>query len=295
MDKIQFSLTEVKPFKKSNLKDFDVKVVLNGQTLKHSIFNGCQVVAASRYDFAEFDLFTCSCGVSGCAGFHIEIIQNKTGDKVKWTFPDDKSYAVEKLEFEFERVEFEQEFEQLRTKIFELEKDNAYMTVCISDTYEYGTDGTEVEQYEVREKLSKTFAWYEGRYEANQNFNIMLKEKFPDVYGKSLCFKYEGKTNDKVNSFDLTYLVCRSINKWPESKNQKSYLKKSEKAGKAIEKALFENDFQEFTKMVHAEYAEFNDNKDSINESVWSAFEYSLDRLVKKDNFDMNKLSIILF
>src|ERR1700712_3765250 len=102
MDNIKFEITEVK--KCGNLNQYDVIVILNDVPLIHRIFNGGSVVPLSAYDSGEFDLFTCGCGVPGCAGFHAEVIQNKTETTVKWQFPSGDSYSVEKLEYEFDRV-----------------------------------------------------------------------------------------------------------------------------------------------------------------------------------------------
>lgn len=40
---------------------------------------------------ASYDLFTCSCGVPGCAGFHEPITQTRTNGQVLWAVPDEKT------------------------------------------------------------------------------------------------------------------------------------------------------------------------------------------------------------
>lgn len=293
MDQIKLEITEIQSYEKSILKGYDVAVFFNGIKLKHTIFNGCEVVPASRYDFANFDLFTCSCGVAGCAGFHTAVIQEKTSETVKWIFPNDNSYSVDKIEFEFNRPQFEQEFEKLRTKMLELEKNNMHLVTCIRDESDYAGSDVGENRFEVQNRLGETFNWYADRYEARQNFNTMLKEKFSNIYQKVFRFKYEGKVED--GSFDLSYLVCRSLNQWPEKKKEKAYLKKAKAAGKAIEKALCEKNYMSFMKMVHKSYESFitSEVKGNYKETMWCAFEFELYKLVKKEDFVLGKLEII--
>jgi hypothetical protein len=295
MDKIQLAITEITPCDKSSLKEYDVQVIFNGVALKHNIFNAGPVVPASRFDFAEFDLFTCSCGIAGCAGFHNQVVQNKTADTVKWTFPDDKSYSVDKLEYEFDRVQFEQEFETLRSKMLELQKEKTHQVTFIRDENEYfGVDKEGDERFEVKDELTETFEWYESRYTAKQNFNSMLKEKFPAIHGKNIRFEYEGKTN--TYPFDFNYAVCRAMNQWPEKRKEKAYLKRAEAAGKAVEKAIFENDKKNLVEIVHAAYKEFAEpgKENDQSNSFWHGFQLDWYEFGEEKDFDVNKLKISL-
>jgi hypothetical protein len=287
MDKINFNITEIKPIEKSNLKQYDVNVVLNGNLLRHVIFNADEVVPAGRFNFAEFDLFTCGCGDPYCAGFHTSVIQKKIGNSVKWTFPTDKSYKVEKLEYEFDRIEFENSIESLRTKMLELEKDSAYP--CASIDSSYGEDTT----CEVRSSLTETFQWQEEHYVAKQKFETMLQEKFNDYLNKSFIFEYEGKTSKE--NLDFEYLVCRAINQWPPREKLGAYLKKAEASGNAIVEMLSTQNYKPLAKMVYSAYKQFANSKEENNHTavMWDTFDYQLGEVTQKETFDLSKLKLI--
>jgi hypothetical protein len=289
MDKINFELTEVTPIKNTNLKDYDVRVVLNGTALGHVIFNTDTVVPAARFNFAEFDLFTCGCGVPGCAGFHTSVIQKKTDNSVKWTFPTDKSYNVEKLEYEFDRIEFEHTVESLRTKMLELEKDNIYPISSVSDDSSYG-DNTACE---VRSSLTESFQWQEDHYNAKQKFEAMLQEKFPTYLNKAFAFKYDGKISKET--LDFEYLVCRTINEWPSREKLAAYLKKAEASGNAIVEMLSTQNYKPLAKMVYSAYKQFANSKAEDNHTVvmWDTFNYQLEEISQKEKFDLSKLKLV--
>lgn len=290
MDKINFELTEVTPIEKTSLKQYDVKVVLNGFSLGHVIFNADTVVPAGRFDFAEFDLFTCGCGVPGCAGFHTSVIQKKSDHSVKWIFPTDKSYNVEKMEYDFDRIQFENTVESLRTKMLELEKDDTYPVASISDDSSYGDDDATCE---VRSSLSESFQWQEDHYNAKQKFEAMLQEKFHTYLNKAFAFEYEGKNSKET--LDFKYLVCRAINDWPSREKLGAYLKKAEAAGNAIAEMFSTQNYKPLAKMVYSAYKQFANSKEEDNHTavMWDTFDYQLREISQKEEFDLNKLKLI--
>ena len=274
---------------------FLITVILNGNALNHNIFNGCEVIPSTRFNFAEFDLFTCICGVSGCAGFQIPVVQTKTTETVKWVFPNDKSYAVKKLNYEFNRLQFEKEFEDLRSRMLELEKEKTHILACITDLGQYVGNKSEKDgRFEARCELADIFKWHEERYEALEKFNEMLSEKFPNLCTKKFYFKYEEKMEATDWSWCLSSLVSRALNKSPEKTGIKKYLKKAQEVAKTIEKAIVEKDYKDFIKVVHSSYEECCENPKDINEGFWYGFEFELCRLVKEEDFSVDKLSLVM-
>lgn len=291
MDKINFEITEITPIKNTNLKDYDVRVILNEKPLGHVIFNASEVVPAGRFHFAEFDLFTCGCGVAGCAGFMTSVIQNKTEKSVKWIFPTDKSYKVEKLEYEFDRVEFENTVEALRSKMLELEKENIYPVSSISDDRSYGNDNAVCE---AKSSLAEDFKWQQDYYDVKQNFENLLKQKFPTLCDKLFTFQYDGKQS--AENLPFNYLICKSLNQWPANEKEKAYLKKVEAMGNAIVEMIYKQNYIPFAKMVHSSYHQFSVSKDrnKFDLVVFETFEYELQNMVEEDGFSLNKLKLVV-
>jgi len=294
MDQIKLEVTQIKNCEKSSIKQYDISVILNKVALGHVIFNGEEVIPASKIDAIEFDLFTCDCGVPGCAGFHTSIIQKKTENTVKWIFPTDKSYSVSKLEYEFDRRQFEEEFNTLKYKMVELEKRNTHLITCIRDLSQY-SDGENLEgdkRFEVS-SIAESFKWYDNRHKTKQKFDELLKEIAPHLADKKLSFQYEGKISE---NFDFEYVICRMLNEWPRNDRQR-YFKNVRAAAKAIDAFIVNNDNSQFAKIMSDSYKDFVDakeSKDYFAETVWNGLDILVDKLVTEEEFKLDKLSIVV-
>jgi hypothetical protein len=289
MDKIEFTIGEITEIKNSNIREYDVQVILNGTVLTHQIFNAGDVVPTSRFDFAQFDLFTCGCGVAGCAGFFTRVIHQKTNNSVKWTFPDDNSYIVEKLEYEFDRSEFENALENLRNKMLDLEKDNCYPCSFIDYDSSYGEANP---NYKPKSSVLEAFEWCENYYKAEQNFDKLLKEKFSDFYNKSFVFQYNDKRSEE--KLDFKYLVCRVMNEWPSPKKTKAYLKKAEATGNAVVEFISNKNSKPFVKMAYSSYSQFSQSDANDYESVMiDTFGNDLESIIDAENFSLKDLQLV--
>lgn len=289
MDKIKLTTTEVKSHEGSKFRTYDVVVSLNNVVFPYNIFNGLNVVVASRYNFAEFDLFTCTCGESGCAGFNTKIIQSKSGDKVKWVFPNDESYQVEKLEYEFDKKEFEEEFQQLYNKMLKLEKEELYFVTSLSPKYSEDEDNTEI--FSLESTLTEGFQWYINHYENEKMFYDFLKKTFPDLYKKSFYFKYDSKVGSYYTNFkDLIFGIMNEI-----PNNHENYLTKVKKAGEAVENLVYNGNATSFFDMLHTAYGKFSKDPNVKNdgENIWSRFSDKLDEIINKEEFNPEKLKLI--
>lgn len=295
MDKIKFQITDVAPCEKTKIMLYDVEVVLNDKPLGHRVFNGVNVIPASKFDFAEFDLFTCGCGVAGCAGFHTEVIQNKKEKAVQWTFPNDQSYNVNKLIYEFERLDFEGQIEDLRSQMLKLEKLNMHLTMCVKE--DEGYDDEEAEEknsFEVLHKLEESFKWSEDHYDVTEKYHKMLKNKFSQFYGKAFCFEYNEKKSEEIQ---FTYFILRAMNQWPNKKNEKSFLKKAEKTANAIIEYFRNQNSKPLIQIVYKEYSKFNlefTGQDKEKLLFYGTFKYPLDQVITKEEFEIDKVSLAI-
>ncbi len=179
MDKIQFIFSQPKLIlENSSIQSYQIKVVLNGKILGDSMFNTAYVIAASKFNFSEFFLFTCSCGVPECAGFHEPIIQEKFDGTVKWIFPKENYYQTEKLNYQFSQMEFENEFESAYQKIVSLEKKHF---VCQSMIDEYG------EALSIDMNLEHIIKSYQEK----NDFHLFLKENLKDFINQEFFIKHK--------------------------------------------------------------------------------------------------------
>lgn len=295
-DTIKLALTEIKQCDNSHYKSYDITVSLNDIAMTNTLFNSAKVVAASRYDFAEFHVFTCGCGDPGCAGYFTETVQLKTENSVKWTFPEEE-YKLEKYEYEFSRLEFEAQFEALREKMLEIEKEGIYAVSSLRDEGSYiGYEVKENERYEIKETLEEDFDWHENRFESELNFRKTIEDNFPDLKDKEIYFEYEGKKSQAMN-FDV--LLRRGLNEWPSKKKETAYLNRVIKMGKLIEKMLEDGNPNKFFKKVYNVYSKvygngFEDLNVSSDTVIWWAFDYLLYNLTEEKTFKASNLKVVL-
>lgn len=286
MDKIRFEVIDAQ-LENNNLKTYNVEIFLNGKALKDKMFNTCEVLAASSRENVTFDLLTCECGYPACAGFNKPVIQTKTAETIKWTFPDDGSYDVQKKEFEFDQSEFNQQFSQLKSLLLKLEEQKNYLVDMLADTYE------EVERYEVRSSIAQSLDCYEKTYQAKEKLNNMLNKNFPNLVGHKFNLVYENYSSAELT---LNYLVCRMINQFPALNNSEDFESQLIQAGKAIEK-IKESNYHDFYEVIHKGIGKFNaKDKNDLNESVFYLVSGEIVNLTQEEynnfqlNFDIKKI-----
>jgi hypothetical protein len=76
---------------------------------------------------SSFYVFTCTCGIAGCEGFHIPVEQTRKDGQVIWEIEDEKlSYVLESDRFVFDAKAFDAAREKLLADIKKLEAEGIY-------------------------------------------------------------------------------------------------------------------------------------------------------------------------
>lgn len=258
MDNIKFVVEEADALEGSPYKDYDVSVYLNDKKLPHNTFNAAKVLPIYKYHFVEFDLFTCGCGVAGCAGFHSPVTHTIKDGIVTWTFPKEDDYKTDKKVYQFKEKEVTKAFKDLIKSMSDLEKENIIHTTLVRDEamYGYQEEGdTDFVRFEVTSSLKDSIKWYANRYQGEQNFNDMLKQTYPDLVNKSFKYTYHGVEGKE--EYELSSLVCRLINQYPRKAKEKAFLEKCQLAVQAI--VDFTNgDVTEFKNLAHQSFEDHN-------------------------------------
>lgn len=283
MDTIEFKIQPVDLQPQSYPNQFNVEVVLNGIHHNRYVFNGAETVAASQYDLSEFDLFTCSCGIAGCAGFQTPIKQEKTEQSVQWTFPTGENYKVEKNVYVFDKAEFEKTFLTLQETILAHERNNQHLVSSCSD-----------HEDEVKTTpFQKSLDWHRVCFSNTEQFNLMLQASFPTLFHAPIYLNYNGQKTQ--HGMDLFYLVCRSLNEWPKQQTEKkmaSLLKNGKLAGQYIQRAIDKKEHHPLFKLIYKNYKAIEPKKD-LAETIYSVFEFDLYKLVEPEDFDILLFSIV--
>jgi hypothetical protein len=269
------------------VKKYDIRVVLNGNVLNHTNFNGEKAIAAIYHEFAQFDLFTCGCGEPGCAGFFMPVTQNKSATTVKWVFPNDNSYKVEKLEYKFDRTDFEKQFESIVNTIVSLEKEDKFLLSCVNNNTSY--DEVELVS-DLAGAFEKGLKWNKTIFQAKENFYNMLNENFPTISNEEFYIYYDGKKSE--NKMILMDVISIMLNQWPRKPKDIAFLNKAIKAGKAVENMLMGNN-KDFIKTLVKSYKKFSENQNN-KEIIWQRFDFDLMNLTNEIDFNIEKFFIKL-
>lgn len=285
MDQIKFVVEEPKVLEGVDFKRYDVSVYLNEKRLPHNLFNAVEVLSVYKYRFAEFDMFTCSCGVAGCAGFQTPVIHEVSNEIVTWTFPSGNDYKTEKKVYHFDKQQFNNAFIELNKEMLSLEKKKIIHDTLIRDESIYLSleeDTEDVPKYEIGMKIKEALKWYENRYEGVQEFKDLLNTKYPEWVKKDFYYTYEGK--ESKYTYKLSEIVCRLLNEYPKRPNEKKFLKNCEIAVEAILEMLSGNN-KKFKELSYESYEKHDMSSHSL---------ISWDIDVSEEDFDFEKIGLVV-
>lgn len=284
MDNINFVIEEAYDLEGVKFKAYDVSVYLNDVKMPHTIFNASEVLPISMYKKVEFDLFTCSCGVAGCAGFQSPIVQSLKEGIVMWNFPESNDYTTDKKSYSFEEKQFKETFANLTSNMYKLEKNKIYHTTMVRDESMYGYNENEVENkisYKAETKLKEETKWYHNRYKGKQNFQEMMDKNYPELMKMKFKYTYDGV--EGKNFYELSDIVCRLLNHYPSKDKEVVFLRNAQLAVKAILNFM-NGDILDFKKIAHSSYEKHEMSSQSLIE--WDFND------IKEENFNFEKLGL---
>lgn len=227
MDSIRFTITRPNKDNPLEVNCYEIDLYLNGVKLK-GLFNLTEVLSASKFNFAEFDLFTCSCGDAGCAGYHDTIMQTTEPNLVTWTFPAQDYYKTEELlgnlVFRFDKNKFLSEFANLYTDVLELQTKNIFHESLLQYKSESIIDLVDiVKEYDnVNKNINDTI----------ECLNLIA----PHLKNETFHLSYDGLKG--VYSYSLYSAVGTISNTWSGNITNNFYKAKLKLIVKSIENSL---------------------------------------------------------
>lgn len=283
MDQIKFIIEEAKNLKTVDFKTYDVSVVLNDKKMPHTIFNAPEVLPLHKVNEAEFDLFTCSCGAAGCAGFQSSVVQTKGDGVFIWTFPERNDYTTEKKVYIFADKAFKKALLELNKTMLKMEKENIFHYTCIRDNTSYGYTEEDGEPlFETVGTLNESVKYFYNRYKGIENFKAMLTAFFPDLINKKFKFTYEGKLGRYT--YDLGDIVCRVMNEYPSKAKENKFLNQALVTMDSVIEILGGNN-QLMKKMAKKNYEKYDLTYHCV---------ISQDFAVKEEKFDFDKVGLVM-
>ena len=285
MDTIKFylngELTEIGNGIKSTPVYLEINEVVHPQLLDVS-----SVLGLSGVSWAEFNIFTCECGVPECAGYWEPILHEVAENSVIWTVPKPKDGSVDEQysglnpQYQFELSAFTETLEGLKASLLELEQAKIGHSTLISYDISDNDD-----QIQVINSIVDMSAAYQATYLKEQEFHYFLLKEVPDLINSEFRWTYKGVN---INEFktEVEYMISSLLNSGPRYTESISwYLLKSKVAIKAIRMAL-QGDLSLYLKLAKHAYAKFKDEP-----PILSAIRYH-GTVIDVDTFDSNFLKL---
>lgn len=171
-------------------------------------------VIARGAEPSEFDPFTCSCGVAGCAGIHEEVELTASDSEVHWTFPESCFRAVlnpevfasdEPLVAKFDKRQYLQALADVEAEIVQLEASRGLPVVLPLDSY---PELSEPFAQQLNNMRAHTREWI-----SSQNAH---KELFGPLINEELVVEF---ANEDRYSLGLTSLVYDKVEQLREARD----------------------------------------------------------------------------
>ena len=286
MDVIKIAFESPFEYETVDFKGYNLTLSLKDETFKNQLLNFVEVLCLIDLHFAEFDLFTCSCGIAGCAGYHYSVVQTVEDGIVTWTFPESGDYKTNKKVYRFDLVSFQKVLKATIKQVKALEKEKIYNSLLVRDDSDYVgyEDDGKSQKYSIKNKFIKEFKYIFNYFHGRQNFYDMLHEKYPHFVNKSFYWVYDNKKFKKEVEFGT--LIGNILNQYPSKEHEPYFIAKCKLAVKAIEE-LLKGENRLFKKLTKHGYGKYD-------LSAYSVVEYSIRSTIKEENFDVDKLFLIM-
>lgn len=284
MDIIKIAFEDSFQYETVDFKGYNLTLSLNDEVFKNQLLNFVEVLCLIDLHFAEFDLFTCSCGIPGCAGYHYSVLQTVEDGIVTWTFPESGDYKTKKKVYRFDLIAFKKVLKETIKQVKSLEKEKIYHSLLVrddSDYVDYEDDG-QTAKYSIRNKFIKEFKYIFNSFHGRQNYYDMLHENYPDLVNKNFNWIYDNELIKSDISFDD--LVCNILNQYPSKEHEPYFIAKCKLSVKAI-RDLLKGDNRLFKKLTKHGYGKYD-------LSAYDVVEYYIRSKVKEEDFIIDKLSL---
>lgn len=266
MNTIDFEIQ--KKDKVGNYNYFDINVLIDRKIYTYETFNGAVPISASQYDNVEFDLFNCTCGETGCAGFHVPIKQEKENNTVTWYLKDKYKEIFGTNKLVFSQEDFEETFQKLTNNVKDLEKNGWHLFLLIDSFFQDDFEQNPPENVEEKlEYLNKVL-----RYD-NEFFKV-VKENAPEYFYEKFYECYGDECSNYTCEFP--WIIQGIMNDVKlEDEGMKFYMAKVAYATQAVREFMKTGKYDNFEKILHHQYKKFElEAKDLL---IWTQNLNSLD------------------
>lgn len=207
-------------------RSVDVRLLVNGkQPTTQYTFDILNVIGYGARS-CDIDLYTCSCGVAGCAGIHDAVQVLAEGEVVTWLFPE-KPFrtqfdpalfpAEQPLLVRFARTQYLQAIADIEAQLFELTMTSEEPLVLSPYTYPKF-------DLVIGESIAGAKEWADSRL-ANIAW---LKKLFQHLYDMELLVEWPNGAQQRVSvvtlAQELAYRKAESLKLDPESEDEERHV-----------------------------------------------------------------------
>lgn len=158
----------------AQLDEFNVEVRLNGKILLDRALFNFGAIPDFHSICEDIDLYTCSCGVPGCAGFNGDVKHIVAGDRVRWIFRDSEGghfSAVAPREYSFDKGAFLDAVEGLKSGIQSMVDSGVKPHVHLDDG---DGEDTILDAAGLAERHRRDVEWHDERIAENAEIAAMF-------------------------------------------------------------------------------------------------------------------------
>lgn len=196
---------------------------VDGIIVSFAVFDALSVIA-HHLTSASFDLFTCSCGVAGCAGIFKEVALCVTDETVSWTFPEEPFRgrldaalfpADRPLRLVFDKAQYAQALSDLWERLLAVEAEGPTPVAVQPDCYPDLSEplGTQLKQCQAgvaawRARMAERAALYREFIDAEVRIQLRSGAEYR-VFLESLVDAYALWTTGASAPKDATQALLR--------------------------------------------------------------------------------------
>lgn len=139
-----------------------VNLVINGTVYKHHLLDVVSILFGGSVRRSSYDIFTCSCGIAGCDGFHEPIEHARENGQVIWKIEDKKlSSVLEAKTLVFDEGDFEAARLSLLNDLKDLEAKGIYTRTLVEE--DLSTEEGLFVGIPLDEVAPRALSYYEGQ------------------------------------------------------------------------------------------------------------------------------------
>ena len=176
MNTIEFRITPPKRGSKSI--EVKVEALIDGHNHGDYPVAITDLIFGGAVERSNFNLYSCTCGNAGCAGFHDHIQHRRIDGNVQWDIPDTKLQSLLGCDrLTFDTGHFDSALSYLRSTLEKYESQGLYAPFMVDDEH-FGSENSNKRVFKISGLQQTLSAFYQGQTDM-ENLRDEIDQQFP--------------------------------------------------------------------------------------------------------------------